>query len=263
MQQLNGKVAVVTGSSKGMGRHFVAVLVGAGMRVACLARASAELDSLRPEFGDAVLPLPCDIADPAAVTAAIDRAASQLGGIDVLVNNAAIFHPFAFETGSDAMIRSHVDINVLGLAWTTRAAIPHLRKTQGQIVNISSESVRHPFPMLALYAATKAAVEVLTEGLREELRSEGIRLTVLRSGSVSGSSGSSGWSDETKQQFYAKIMQTGHAAMSGSPATPQSMAQGLLSILGLPRDVSVDLVELRAAQEGLPQGAIAASGSAA
>lgn len=255
MQQLNGKVAVVTGASKGMGRQFVAALVGAGMKVAGIARPSAQLDSLRSEFGDAVLPLPCDIADPAAVTAAIDRAAAELGRIDVLVNNAAIFHPFAFEAGSDEMIRSHVDINVLGLAWTTRAAIPHLRAAQGQIVNVSSESVRHPFPMLALYAATKAAVEVLTEGLREELRSEGIRLTVLRSGSVSGSSGSSGWSEATRQAFFQKIVATGHAAMSGSPASPQSMAQGLLSILGLPRDVSVDLVELRAAQEGLPEDA--------
>ncbi len=263
MQQLNGKVAIVTGASKGMGRHFVAALVGAGMKVGCIARPSSELDSLTGEFGSAVLPLPCDIAEPAAVTAAINRAASHFGQVDVLVNNAAIFHPFAFEAGSDAMIRSHVDVNVLGLAWATRAAIPHLRRTQGQIVNISSESVRHPFPMLALYAATKAAVEVLTEGLREELRSEGIRLTVLRSGSVSGSSGSIGWSDETKQKFYQKIVQTGHAAMSGSPASPQSMAEGLLSILGLPRDVSVDLVELRAAQEGLPEGAIAVRESAA
>lgn len=252
MVALQGKVAVVTGASKGMGRSFVAALLGCGMKVGALARPSQELDSLAGEFGDAIAAVPCDVADPDAVRSAFDAVATRFGQIDVLVNNAAIYHPFSFEDGSDAIIRSHVDVNLLGLAWATRAAIPHLRRTRGQIVNISSESVRHPFPMLALYAASKAAVEVLSEGLREELRSEGIRVSVLRSGSVSGGSGSESWSDETKQKFYAKIVQTGHAAMTGSPSSPESMAQGLVSIVSLPCDVSVDLVELRSAVAGMP-----------
>lgn len=259
MQQLTGKVALVTGASKGMGRHFVAALVDAGMRVACLARQSPELDSLIDEFGDRVLVIACDITASGEVIAAVDQAAAHFGQLDVLINNAAIYHPFSFEDGPDELIRGHVEVNVLGLAWAVRAAIPHLRRTQGQIVSISSESVRLPFPMLALYAATKAAVETLSEGLREELRSDGIRVSVLRSGSVSGGSGGAAWSDETRQKFFQKIVQTGHAAMSGSPATPQSMARGLVAILGLPRDVSVDLVELRAAQAGLPEGAKEAS----
>ncbi|MEP6867083.1 MAG: SDR family NAD(P)-dependent oxidoreductase [Novosphingobium sp.] len=261
MKQLSGKVAVVTGASKGMGRHFVGALIDAGMRVACLARQSPELDSLRTEFGEAVLLLPCDIAVSDAVTVAIDEAADHFGGIDVLVNNAAIFHPFAFEKGGDAIIRQHVDVNVLGVAWAIRAAIPHLRTTRGQIVSISSESVRMPFPMLALYAATKAALETLSEGLREELRSEGIRVSILRSGSVSGSSGGESWSDETRQAFFKKIVETGHASMSGAPVTPQSMAQALVAILALPLDVSVDLIELRAGQAGMPEGAIVQEGT--
>ncbi|MCW1384775.1 SDR family NAD(P)-dependent oxidoreductase [Novosphingobium sp. KCTC 2891] len=255
MQQLEGKVALVTGASKGMGRQFVAALVEAGMQVVCLARPSPEFDTLTDEFGSAVKSIACDVADPTAVTTALEQGVSAFGRLDVLVNNAAIYHPFAFEHGSDALIRQHVEVNVLGVAWAIRAAIPHLRRTRGQIVTISSESVRLPFPMLALYAATKAAVETLSEGLREELRSEGIRLTVLRSGSVSGSSGGDGWSDETRQAFFGKIVETGHAAMSGTPASPRSMAQGLVAVLALPHDVSVDLVELRAAEPGLPDGA--------
>jgi NADP-dependent 3-hydroxy acid dehydrogenase YdfG len=141
---------------------------------------------------------------------------------------------------------------VLGVAWVIRAAIPHLKSTQGQIVSVSSESVHLPFPMLALYAATKAAVEVLSAGLRDELRSDGIRVSVLRSGSVSGSTGAAGWGEATTQDFYAKIMQTGHAAMSGTPASPESMAEALVAMLSLPRDVSVDLIEVRAAREGSP-----------
>lgn len=255
MEKLVGKVAVVTGASKGMGRHFVAALIGAGMRVACLARPSEELSSLADEFGDAVLALPCDVTDPVAVDAAVARTVERFGRIDVVVANAAVYHPFAFESGSDAMIRSHVDINILGVSWLIRASIPHLRATKGQIVAISSESVRMPFPMLALYAATKAAVETLCNGLRDELRSDDIRVTVLRSGSVKGGSGGKAWSQETVEAFYKKIVATGHAAMSGESATPESMAASLLAVIGLPADIGVDLIEVRAAQTGAPEGA--------
>lgn len=255
MGQLANKVVVVTGASKGMGRHFVSALTSAGAQVAALARPSPELDALGQDHGAAVLPIACDVTDSQMVDAAIEQAVQHFGRIDVLVNNAAIYHPFAFESGSDAIICQHLEVNVLGVAWPIRAAIPHLRKTQGQIVSISSESVAMPFPMLALYAATKAAVETLSEGLRAELRSDGIRVSVLRSGSVSGGSGGQAWSEETRQAFFKKIVETGHAAMSGAPATPESMAQALVAILTLPRDVSVDLIELRAAQAGLPEGA--------
>lgn len=255
MEQLAGQVAIVSGASKGMGRHFVRALLGAGMRVGALARPSAQLDSLATEFGEGVLALACDVTDPAQVDSAVARVAQRFGRIDVVVNNAAVFEPFAFDSGSDAVIRRHVDINLLGMCWLTRAAIPHLKATQGQIISVSSESVHMPFPMLALYAATKAAVEVLSEGLRAELRSDNIRVSVLRSGSVSGGSGGDSWSEEARTAFYQKIVQTGHAAMSGLPASPESMAQALVSVLALPRDVSVDVIELRAAQAGLPEGA--------
>lgn len=255
MERLAGKVAVVTGASKGMGRHFVEALVKAGARVACLARPSDELNSLAADFGDAVLALGCDVTSPVEVDAAVDDAISTFGRIDVVVANAAIYHPFAFEHGSDEIIRSHVDVNILGVSWLVRAAIPHLRATKGQIVVISSESVRMPFPMLALYAATKAAVETLCQGLRDELRDDDIRVTVLRSGSVKGGSGGKSWSPETIDAFYKKIVATGHASMTGEAATPQSMAASLLAVIGLPSDIGVDLIEVRAAQSGLPEGA--------
>ena len=257
MQNLAGKVAVVTGASKGMGRHFVDRLVAAGMRVACLARPSPELDALTIAHGDKALVIPCDVTSSDAVNAAITQTAAHFGRIDAVINNAAMFYPFEFETASDAVIQNHINLNILGTAWVTRAAIPHLRATKGHIVNISSESVRMPFPMLALYAATKAAVESLSQGLRDELRSEDIRVTVLRSGSVAGGSGGSSWTKEDVDAFYRKIVATGHASMSGAPASPQSMAEALASILALPDDICPDLIEVRAAREGLPAGAAA------
>src|SRR3546814_3918549 len=138
------------------------------MRVAGLARPAEGLASRADEFGDAVLACPCDVTVSDAVNAAVAQTVDRFGRIDVVVANAAVYHPFAFESGSDAIIRSHVDINILGVSWLIRASIPHLRATKGQIVAISSESVRMPFPMLALYAATKAAVETLCPGLRDE-----------------------------------------------------------------------------------------------
>lgn len=252
---LDGKVAVVTGASKGMGRHFVAALVREGMKVAALARPSVEFSTLSSEYGDAVRAIACDVADPAQVTAAIAEAAEAFGRIDLVVNNAAVFFPFEFEHASDEDMRRHVDINVLGPAWMIRAAIPHLRATHGQVVTISSESVKDPAPMLALYAATKAAVEVLSDGLRSELRADGIRVTVLRSGSVKGGSGGENWSAENTQTFYRKIVETGFAQRTGAGAEPESMAAALVAIASLPRDVSVDEIVVRAALVGMPEGA--------
>lgn len=252
---LDGKVAVITGASKGMGRHFVAALVREGMRVAALARPSPEFSSLSCEFGEAVLAIACDVADPAQVNAAIAETAASFGRIDLVVNNAAVYFPFAFEHASDQDMRRHIDINVLGPAWMIRAAIPHLRATQGQVVTISSESVKDPAPMLALYAATKAAIEVLSDGLRSELRAEGIRVTVLRSGSVKGSSGGENWSAENTREFYRKILETGFAQRTGAGAEPESMAAALVAVASLPRDVSVDEIVVRAALVGVPEGA--------
>lgn len=260
MNSLAGKVGIISGASKGMGRHFVAAMVSAGMRVACLARKSDELASLTEEHGEAVLVLPCDVTMPDAVNSAVSQTVEHFGRLDVVVANAAIFQPFAFDEGDDDIIRNHVDVNILGVAWLVRAAIPHLRETKGQIVAISSESVRMPFPMLALYAATKAAVETLCNGLREELRSDDIRVTILRSGSVKGGSGGSSWSEETTAAFYKKIVETGHASMSGESARPESMAAALLATIGLPTDIGVDLIEVRAACVGVPDGAKAVLG---
>ena len=81
--------------------------------------------------------------------------------------------------------------------------------------------------MLALYAATMAALEVFSEGLRDELRSDGIRVTILRSGAVDGTTGANHWSEETRVAFHTFLTKSGHANFAGIPATPQSMAQAL------------------------------------
>src|SRR3546814_13684248 len=105
-----------------------------------------------------------------------------------------------------------------------------------------------PYPMLQLYAATKSTVDTLCQDLRDELLHDDSRVNHLRSGSVKGGSGGKAWSQETIDAFYKKIVATGHAAMTGESATPESMAASLLAVIGLPADIGVDLIEVRAAQ---------------
>jgi len=168
VRTLRGKVAIVTGASRGLGRAFVDALVEHGAVVACLARPSAELDELARHHGDAVAPFPCDVSDASQIDRAVAGAVERFGRLDVLVNNAAIFHPFLVEEATAAQVEAHIGVNLFGPIWLARAAIPHLRATKGQVVSISSESVRMPFPFLTVYAATKAALEVLSAGLRDE-----------------------------------------------------------------------------------------------
>ena len=222
---LTGKAGIVTGASRGMGRHFVDALITAGARVACLARPSAALDTLASRQDDRIVTVPCDVRSSDEVNAAVGSAVDRLGKLDFLINNAAIFHPFLLESATDSQIEDHIGINLLGPIWCIRAAIPHLRRTRGHILSISSESVRMPFPYLSVYAATKGGLEVLSAAMRDELRADGIRVTVLRSGSVSGSEGSRDWDPATTAAFFETIQRTGHAAFTGESASPESMAK--------------------------------------
>lgn len=252
MGSLQGKVAIVTGASKGMGSHFVDALVAAGAFVALFARPSAELEAVAARHGGQAGAFACDVSDPAQVKAATAGAARLFGRLDVLVNNAAVFEPFLLEDARDQQVEQHVAVNLLGPIWCMREAIPHLRATKGHIVSITSESVRMPFPYLTVYAATKAAVETLSQGLRDEVRADGIRVSILRSGSVSGSTGGHAWDPEVTQRFFETIQKTGHASFTGAFATPQSMAATLVAVLSLPHDVNIDLIEARSAFSATP-----------
>ena len=244
---LRGKTVVVTGASRGLGRALVDLLVGEGVQVACLARPSDALAELARVHGEMVLPVACDMGDLGQIDSAIETVVGKFGRIDALVNNAAIFQPFLLEEARAEQIEQHFRINVIGPAWLMRAAIPHLRAARGQIISVSSESVRMPFPFLTIYAATKGALEVLSAGLREELRDQGIRVSVLRAGSMTGGSGDRDWAPDVAHRFFERIQQTGHAHFTGEAAAQESVASVVLDLLTLPPDVNIDLIEARGA----------------
>jgi NADP-dependent 3-hydroxy acid dehydrogenase YdfG len=117
----------------------------------------------------------------------------------------------------------------------------------GDIVNITSESVRAPYPFLTVYAATKSALETLSTGMRTELRGENIRVTVFRSGRLAESSFKRGWPADRLARYRELVQSQGFYANSGEPISPALAAESIMTLLRLPRSANMDLVELRPA----------------
>jgi NAD(P)-dependent dehydrogenase (short-subunit alcohol dehydrogenase family) len=187
---LTGKVAVVTGGSRGIGLAIARALVVRGVKVAITATSETTLRAAVDELagaGDrgAVLPIRADVRQPVEMEDAIGHAAAQFGGLDVLVNNAGVglFRPVA-DMSLDEW-RTIVETNLSGVFYSCRAAIPRLRaRGGGWIVNISSLAGRHPFPEAAAYCASKAALNAFSEALMQEVRYDGIRVGYVMPGSV-------------------------------------------------------------------------------
>lgn len=244
---LAGRVAVITGAGTGLGRALAIALAAAGARVALLGRSAATIGAVAARIGPAALPMVCDITDPDQVRAAYAQLVPALGAPDILINNAAVYAPFKFEHASDAQLCATFATNVTGAAFCIRDALPHMRAAGcGDIVNLSSESVRNPFPYLTAYAASKAALESLTLGLRNELRGQGIRVSTLRIGSMTGNETAQQWPPGMLDDFLAAIHASGHAAYTGAGMAPETVAAVVVNALALPREANLDLIELRA-----------------
>jgi NAD(P)-dependent dehydrogenase (short-subunit alcohol dehydrogenase family) len=193
--ELAGKVAAISGGSSGSGLAIAARFVDEGAVVVMLARGRERLDAVTGELGDRAIGLVTDVGDPASVQESFEQIAARFGRLDILINNAAVYRPCAVEKLSDYEIERQVSTNLLGPVYTCRAAIPLMRAAGGgDIVNTSSESTLHPFPMLSLYVATKSALEAFGNVLAQELRDDDIRVTTVVQGTAKGAGGgSTGW----------------------------------------------------------------------
>src|SRR5437016_1029705 len=160
---MSGKVALVTGGSRGLGLAVVAELRRRGAQVIALARDAARLAAAVTPLGDGVVGLAADISNPDDVRRVFGDVERRFGRLDFLVNNAAVAQPYAVDQLPDAEIASEIGINFAGAVYTVRAAVPLMRRAgAGTIVNVSSESTVEPLVGMALYAATKAALESFT-----------------------------------------------------------------------------------------------------
>ncbi|MFI5534046.1 SDR family NAD(P)-dependent oxidoreductase [Kitasatospora sp. NPDC051853] len=175
---LDGLNAVVTGGASGIGLATAQLLSELGANVAVL---DLEPDGLaRPLLG-----LRADVSDDRSVREAVDTAARTFGGLDILVNNAGIGAAGTVEQNDDQQWHRVLDINVLGLVRTTRAALPHLRRSaHASIVNTCSIAATAGLPQRALYSASKGAVLSLTLAMAADHVREGIRVNCVNPGTV-------------------------------------------------------------------------------
>ena len=189
MAKLDGKVAVVTGASSGIGEATAEALAAEGASVVVAARREERLADLSKRIegnGGRVLAAACDVADEGQAHGLIQKAEEEFGRVDILVNNAGVMLLSTVGKGLSEEWRQMFDVNVLGLLYTTDAAIETMkRQGSGHLVNISSVAGRKVTrDSSGVYAGSKFAVGAISEGLRQELLEDNIRVTIVEPGAV-------------------------------------------------------------------------------
>jgi NAD(P)-dependent dehydrogenase (short-subunit alcohol dehydrogenase family) len=173
----------ITGCSTGFGRELAQLVLRRGWRAVVTARDASRVQDLTQGHEDRALALSLDVTSNDDIAAAVKEAESRFGAIDVLVNNAGYGYQSSIEEGDEAEIRAQFDTNVFGLAAMTRAVLPGMRaRRRGHIVNISSQAGFIGYEGSGYYAATKHAVEGLSDALSKEVAPLGIKVTCVEPG---------------------------------------------------------------------------------
>jgi len=179
MGSLEGKVALVTGASRGIGAAIARALAAEGVRLGLASRSGDDLGM------DGVVARPADVRDLAALTAIADQTAERFGHLDILVVNAGVGAYGPFLDLPLEHLEEMIDVNVKGAIYAVRAALPHLLKSDApDLVTVASEAGRRGLPFEAVYCASKFAQVGLTAALDHELREHGVRCTNVCPGGV-------------------------------------------------------------------------------
>jgi NAD(P)-dependent dehydrogenase (short-subunit alcohol dehydrogenase family) len=238
---LEGRVALVTGAGRGIGREIAIGLAEAGAKVALVSRTHTELDEVRQtitENGGEAIAVVSDVGDMDSARAAVKETVARLGALDVLINNAAVVAPLGpTQSLAPADIYTALAVNVGAVITLSGAAIPGmLGSGWGRIVNVSSGIAAHPAAMIGgnVYAATKAALEASTINLAAELEATGITVNAYRPGAVD--TAMQAWirnqsPDEIGHALHERFVAT-HA--SGELVSPETSAARLLDRLSTP-----------------------------
>lgn len=239
MSSLKGKVALVTGASKGIGAAIARELAANGAAVAVNysgSKAAAEklVNEINSAGGKAIA-VQANLSEPESVGPLVEKTVKELGPIDILVNNAGIYEFGTLDQITPEHFHKQFDLNVLGLLLTTQAAVPKFNSKGGSIINIGSVVGRMSFPNAAVYSATKGAVDSITVSLSKELGPKGIRVNALNPGLI--------------------ITEGAHAAgIAGSEFETQAAAGTPLGRVGQPKDVATTAAFLASDDAGWLSG---------
>jgi NAD(P)-dependent dehydrogenase (short-subunit alcohol dehydrogenase family) len=228
---LDGKVCVVTGGNRGIGRGICEALAREGAAVALTSRTPGHAEAAAKEIGGKTRGYACNVREHAHVLRLFETVQRDLGGCDVLVNNAGVgmFGPVAEMSPDDW--RTMIETNLNGVFYCCREAIPQMKaRGGGYIFNISSLAGKNPFANGAGYNATKFGVNGFSEALMMEVRYDGIRVSYLMPGSVATEFG------------------RGSAAKSGWALQPADVAEVVIDLLRSPAHALYSRVEMRPSQ---------------
>jgi 3-oxoacyl-[acyl-carrier protein] reductase len=203
---LDGKVTIVTGGTKGIGRGIAEALISEGASVCVSARHRDEIDEAVKQLnalGDGrAIGHVCDVRDYDQVRALIDYTVKELGGLDILINNAGIGVFETVEQTSPADFRAVLETNLFGVFYCCHEAIPEMKKRGGgYLINISSLAGANPHPRMAAYNASKFGLNGFSEALMQEVRHDNIKVSYIMPGSVNTEFGGDSPSDEKSWQL--------------------------------------------------------------
>jgi len=241
MENIRGKIVVITGASSGLGEATARALAKEGAAVVLGARRADRLESLVKEItgaGGKAFALATDVTDRKQVQALVDAAVKKLGGIDVLVNNAGLMPNAPLERLKVDEWDRMIDVNIKGVLYGIAAALPYMKQQKsGHIVNVSSVAGHRVRPGNAVYAATKHAVRALSEGVRLEVKPYNIRTTVISPGAVA---------TELVDHISEPDVREATRKFVGPIALPaDSFARAVLFAISQPDDVDINEILFR------------------
>ena len=244
---ISGKVVVITGASSGLGEATARYLADRGATVVLGARRVERLNAVADEItkdGGKALALPTDVTDAAQVQRLVDTAVERFGRIDVMLNNAGLMPHSPLERRKIADWDRTIDINIKGVLYGIAAALPHMqRQKSGHFINVSSVAGHSVRPAGAVYSATKTAVRVISEGLRQEVKPWNIRTTIISPGAVATELPQSITEPDIAQgieQFYKNYA-----------LPPSSFARTVAFAISQPEDVDINEILFRPTRQEL------------
>ncbi|MGH3642991.1 MAG: SDR family NAD(P)-dependent oxidoreductase [Myxococcota bacterium] len=250
-QKLDGTVALVTGASSGIGEATAVALAAEGATVALLARRRDRLDDLTSRIesaGGTAIAVEADVSDQSQATAAVERVISELGRLDTVVNNAGLMLIGPAAEADPADWDKMLSVNVQGLLYVTRAALPHLiaaavdsPRGVADVVNISSTAGRVARPGTAVYALTKFGVGAFSEAVRQEVLGKRVRVGLVEPGTVQ---------TEITNQLPAADREAIEQRSPGMvKLEPEDIADAVTYMVTRDRRVAVNEILVRAAEQ--------------